>query len=173
MIIFICGIPASGKSSFGEYLSDRHDYFFIDMEHDWPDENLHNIWSTIFSPNKDELDVKRFVDAIAAKSKNTVLDLGFPVNDTYFWIVPLLKRYGCSIVWFECEENIARKRYLARDNRPIEWFETQMQNIKNNWGTIQSIIDSIVINVLKENSTNKTQEELFNELVKLGVINYV
>lgn len=170
MVLFICGIPASGKSSFGSHLKDNYGYFYIDMENRWPDENLHAIWNTVFSPTRDELNVKKFIDAMTNISKNSVLDLGFPVNEMYFWIVPLLKKYDCPIIWFECEEDIARKRYIARDNRPIEWFNTQMTNIKNNRETIKRAINPIIINVLKNDKSDKTNQELFSELVKLGII---
>lgn len=173
MILFICGIPASGKSSFGKYLSDNYGYLFIDMENNWPDESLHAEWNTIFSVVRDELNVKNFISSISNKSKNTVLDLGFPVNETYLWIIPLLAKHGCRIVWFECEEGIAKKRYMARDNRPIEWFETQMANIKDNWEKIKAEINPVRVNVLKPDKSSKTKQEVFKELTKLKVINHV
>lgn len=164
MVLFLCGIPASGKSSFGEYLRDNHGYFSIDMEHDWPDESLHAIWNTVFSVKRDESNVKKFVDSVTSKSRNTVLDLGFPINETYFWIIPLLERYGCHVVWFECEEDVAKKRYLDRDKRPIAWFDTQMTNIRAGWKVIEETINPIIINVLKADKSGKTDEELYLEL---------
>ena len=174
MILFICGIPASGKSSFGKFLKDKHGFYYVDMENSpWPDEGIHNVWNLIFTFPGEDKRVLNFINELKQKSAMVVLDLGFPIHDNYFKIVPSLKSFGCWIVWFECDENIARERYTKRDSRPIEWFNTQMTNIKNGWETIEDKIDPIKINVLKADKSGKTEEELYSELVKLRVINNV
>lgn len=55
----------------------------------------------------------------------------------YFRIIKLLQKYGCKVVWLDCDIEVARKRYKERNSRqPIAIFETQMQNIKSNWEKI-------------------------------------
>ncbi len=159
------GVPASGKSSFGESLKDKHNYLYIDMENSpWPDERLHTIWDLIFQHVGDDTRVEHFVEAVKTRTNKAVLDLGFPTNDTYFWIVPLLKKFGCRVIWFHCDEKIARQRYLARDNRPVEPFDIQMKNIKQNWKRILNEINPEVISVLKANDQEKTFEEVYSEV---------
>lgn len=165
MVIFICGIPASGKSTFGKYLKDNFGYFYIDMEHEWFDENLHAIWNLIFV-SFEENRIRDFVNAVNAKSTNSALDLGFPLyNDNYFKIIPKLKEFDCQIVWFNCDEEIAKQRFLKRPDSPsIETFNTQMRNIRNNWDKVLDLINPVVINVLKSDKSGKTVEEIYNDL---------
>jgi hypothetical protein len=165
MILFICGIPASGKSGFGEYLRDAHGYFYIDMEYSpWPDEDIHTIWNKIFECPCDENRVRAFVIACEKKNSRVALDLGFPPSKNYSCIVPLLKKLGCRIIWFQCDEDVARRRYEARGNRSINEFEDQMGRIKDNWSRIIEEIGPEVIEVSKPDRSSKTHEELYSEI---------
>ncbi len=166
MTIFLCGTPASGKSTFGEYLRDHLHYFFIDMEHKWPDEKLHKVWDTIFSSGFDARRIYDFVSAIGSIKTNSILDLGFPLyNDNYFKIIPKLKEFGFRIIWFDCDREIARQRFLNRLNSPsIEDFDIQMSNIENNWNKIITLINPEIINVLNPNKSGKTAEEIYREI---------
>lgn len=168
MVIFICGIPASGKSSFGKFLENKHGYFYIDMEHNpWPDENIHKIWDLIFQQLGDESRISSFLDSLETKGEKVVLDLGFVPNDAYYWIVATLKKYGCRVIWFNCSYNIAKKRFLNRKTSPpLELFELQIERIKNNWGIIASMVDPEVVEVTAENGSDKTKIQIYEEIFK-------
>jgi len=135
------------------------------MEHIWPDANLHFIWDQIFADNISVMSVRNFINALKFKSNKIVLDLGFPVHNNYFKLIPQLKKSGCRIIWFECDKSIALQRFRIRNpNQPISEFETQMRNIKLEWRRIAKEVHPQIINVLKINKTPKTYEELYSEV---------
>lgn len=173
MVIFICGVPASGKSSFGNFLKNKHGYFYIDMEHSpWPDEKIHRTWDLIFGQLGNEDRIRSFLDDLKTKGNKVVLDLGFVPNDIYFWIVSSLQKFGCRIVWFDCDEKEARKRFSKRENRIIppfvdsEPFNIQTKRIQSNWGRIIKELQPEIVNVLKADRLNKSQEEIYLEVFK-------
>lgn len=164
-ILFVCGIPAAGKSSFSRFLRDKHGYFHIDMEESpWSDEEMHKVWDLIFQYPEDENRVKNFVNALQKKKEKVVLDLGFPIGENYFSIIPMLKKSNCRIVWFQCDEKTAKQRYVNRDNRSLQSFEIQIKNIKENWERILTGISPEIVNVLKDSGQEKTFEELKLEI---------
>ena len=166
MIIFICGIPASGKSSFGEFLRDVYGYFYIDMEHSpWADETIHDIWDFIFSDLGNEDRVNDFIKVLGTKGDKIVLDLGFVPNDIYFWIVSSLKKFGCRIIWFNCSYDVAKKRFTNRQTSlPIELFEKQMRRISDNWEAICDRINPQIIEMVSEDGKSKTKNEIYTEI---------
>jgi adenylate kinase family enzyme len=168
MLLFLCGTPAAGKSCFSKYLHKKHNFYHIDMENSpWSDETLHDVWNSIFQFPNDDTKVKDFVDAVKNRNDNTVLDLGFPVNDDYFRIIKLLEKYGCNVVWFECDVSVARKRYQKRDLQAhISVFETQMQNISKDWMRIKVELKPLIINVLKDKESNKDYNLIYQEILK-------
>lgn len=177
MVIFICGVPASGKSCFGNFLKDKHDFFYIDMEYSpWPDEKIHRTWDLIFGQLGDENRISSFLDDLKTKGNKIVLDLGFVPNDIYFWIVSSLKKLGCRIVWFDCDEKEARERFSKRENRVIhplvdsEPFNIQMKRIQKNWGRVVRELQPTIVNVLKTDRLSKSQEEIYREVFRGGVL---
>lgn len=168
MVIFICGIPASGKSSFGNFLKDKHGYYYIDMEHSpWPDEEIHKTWDLIFRQLGNQDRICDFLDNLKVKGNKTVLDLGFVPNDTYFRIIGSLKKFGCKVIWFNCPYDIAKKRFLNRiTSPPLELFELQMQRIKDNWDKIVSRINPENIEIIDENGRDKTKSKIYEEIFK-------
>lgn len=166
MIIFICGIPASGKSSFGEFLRDKHGYFYIDMEHSpWADETIHSVWDLIFKELGNENRIGDFVKVLEAKGDKVVLDLGFVPNDAYFWIISSLRSFGCKVIWFNCPYDVARKRFVSRiTSPPIELFEKQMNRISDNWKIIVDRINPEIVEIIREDGKSKTKNEIYTEV---------
>lgn len=168
MIIFICGVPASGKSSFGNLLKDKYEYFYIDMEHSpWPDEKIHSAWDLIFANFGNEAIIKDFLILLKTKGDRIILDLGFVPNEIYFHIISTLKKFECRIIWFNCPFDIAKKRYLDRKTSPpMELFELQMERIKENWSMIISKIEPEIVEVVDKNRRDKTKKQIYEEIFK-------
>lgn len=168
MVIFLCGTPAAGKSEFGKYLKTSRSYHHFDMEiSPWPDEPLHRTWDLIFMYPNDPKRVADFVSELTHKYPNSVLDLGFPVGQSYFRIIKALKKLGCEVIWFECDFAVARERYTKRNpNDPLIYFDKQIQDIKNNWGRILSEVNPKIVNVLVDGINNKPPEKLYEEAIK-------
>lgn len=168
MIIFLCGIPAAGKTNFSKFLEEKHNFYHIDMEHSpWKDESFHRVWDLIFFYPTEDKRVEDFITILNEKYSNSVLDLGFQVAPSYFRIIKLLRKFGCKIVWLDCDVKVARQRYIKRDPlMPVSDFDRQVKDIKDNWQIIVKEINPIIIDVLTEGTNNKSFEELYAEITK-------
>jgi shikimate kinase len=159
MKIFLCGIPASGKSSFGSSLAKTDNYLYVDAENEWPDDNLHRAWDAMFT------DFSKIDDFVNMAGDQVVFDWGFRVTPSSIGIVIGLKARGYIPVWFECPAEIAKKRYIARDNRSIQAFDDQIANIDSNRGIIKEFINPIIINVL-DRDMQKSNQEILDAIIK-------
>jgi shikimate kinase len=163
-IIFLCGMPASGKSEFGKYLQDKHGYTYIPMEEKvWPDNKLRLLWNDVFnSPKRQYNKVEKFVCYLYDNYENVVLDWGFPM--THIPVVGLLKRQWCEIIWFVCGTTIARQRFIKRSGtEAVSKFDSQVKDIKENVQNIEKSLNPKVIDVLKEDKSSKTKDEIYME----------
>lgn len=168
-IILLCGMPASGKSTFGKYLQDKHGYTYISMEDNvWPDKKMQSLWNDVFEPKSQYRKVEMFIRYLQEYYENVVLDWGFPM--TQIRLVQLLKRHGCEIIWFSCSVPIARERYIKRkDGRLISDFDTQIKNIEENNDVLIKELDPKVIDVLNKDKTEKTIKQIYSEHEKLNL----
>jgi cytidylate kinase len=157
MKIFLCGIPASGKSIFGEGIAKSKGYVFINAEHDWPDQKLHEAWDASIN---DLYEIDKFVEMA---TDDVIIDLGFPINAMWIGLIITLKSRGYFPVWFECPVNIARERFIERKGGNIEEFDAQIERINRNRGNITKLISPISIEVLK-NGNQKSSDDLFKEI---------
>lgn len=160
-IILLCGIPASGKSVFGKYLQDKHNYTYVPMENDmWPDMTMRSLWNHVFEAKRQYNAVEKFVCYLHDNYENVVLDWGFPM--TQIEVVGLLKRQWCEIVWFSCSVVVARKRYIKRNKNSATYFDNQIKSIEENNEKIIKNLDPKVIDVLKIDKIDKTMEEIYS-----------
>jgi len=75
-LLYIAGIPDSGKSHFGKWLEATHGYLHIDAE--LPGQfdalGLHGTWDAALARTNARL----FVDAVLALDRTIILNWGFP-----------------------------------------------------------------------------------------------
>lgn len=165
-IIILCGMPASGKSTFGKYLQEKHGYTYIPMEDDvWPDNKLRSLWNDVFDSKRQYNKVETFVRYLYDNYENVVLDWGFPI--AHIRIVELLKRQWCEIIWFNCSTAIARERFVKRGKNSVTYFDTQIKTIKENIDILRKNLNPKAINVLKKDNANKTEEEIYSDYCSL------
>ena len=96
-IILVAGTPASGKTSFGDYLRDKKHYLHVDIE-EFDGSYLHSIWLAAVKLKEMSL----FLNTLNERSHNTILTWGFHLDDLQ--IVADLKRAGVKLWWFEADE---------------------------------------------------------------------
>ena len=99
-IVLIAGIPASGKTSFGDYLRDRKHFLHIDLEA--PDGSF--LYALTKSVRVGRVD--GFLEALKGNATRIVLTWGFHTDDLN--IVQALKRAGVELWWFDADEEAAR-----------------------------------------------------------------
>jgi hypothetical protein len=154
-IILVAGTPASGKTSFGDYLRDKKEFLHVDIEA-FEGSYLHSVWVAALKLK----DMSLFLNTLKERNPNTVLTWGFHLNDLQ--IAADLKKAGVRLWWFEADEARARERFIARNGTSIEVFEAQMKRIKNNRDRIEALFHPNLLTTLRPNNTCLTFGEIFD-----------
>jgi hypothetical protein len=155
----VAGTPASGKTSFGDYLRDKKHFLHVDME-EFDGSYFHTVWAAALRLN----DVWLFLNTLKERSHNTVLSWGFHLDDLQ--IVADLKRARVRLWWFEADETRARERFMARNEHSIEAFDAQMKRIKNNRAKIEELFQPNVLMTLRPDNSCMTFREIFEVVRK-------
>ena len=124
-IVHLAGIPATGKTSFGRYLSREHGFAHYDLEcfhRGWPVPSLHEMWAS--SPYE-------FARRALASHGRVAIDWGFPVGCLN--MVAELKRAGARVVWFNGHIAHARLLFVHRGGIPVAAFDAQVNPDPGCW----------------------------------------
>jgi hypothetical protein len=142
--LFLAGVPASGKSTFGEWLEANHGFVHIDAE--LPGRlarfDLAGSWDHFLRTG----DRREFLLRIRALNRPVLFNWGFPVS--YLPVVMLLKTYGFVPWWFDADREQARRANEQRKTVSLDDFETQMAGISREWSNIESCFAPNILNVL-------------------------
>jgi hypothetical protein len=151
----VAGTPASGKTSFGDYLRDKKHFLHVDMEA-FDGSYLHSVWPAAVKLKEMSL----FLNTLKERTHNAVLSWGFHLDDLQ--IVADLKRAGVRIWWFEADEARAREKFIARGAVSIDVFEAQMKRIKNNRAKIEELFQPNILTTLRPDNSRMTFPEIFD-----------
>jgi hypothetical protein len=158
-IILVAGTPASGKTSFGDYLRDKKDFLHVDIE-GFEGSYLHSVWVAALRLN----DVSLFLNTLKERNPNAILSWGFHLDDLK--IAADLKRAGVRLWWFEADDARAREKYLARGGGSIEVFDAQMKRIKKNRAQIEELFQPNILTTLRADDVRMTFPEIFDAIRK-------
>ncbi|MDD4111034.1 MAG: hypothetical protein PHS54_05770, partial [Clostridia bacterium] len=162
-IILLCGIPFSGKTEFAKYLRDKHGYTYISIdENNWLDKDLEVLWHKCFEEKRQYQNVEKFVCYLYEKYENVILEWNFPMDKLE--IVSLLERQWCIALWFFCSTEVARKRYIKKNgSNSIHLFDNRIKEIEDKVPELNKRLKSTIINVLKDDKSNKTMGEIYSD----------
>jgi hypothetical protein len=160
-IILVAGTPASGKTSFGDYLRDKKHFLHVDIE-EFEGSYLHSVWVAALRLK----DVSLFLNTLKERSHNTVLTWGFHLDDLQ--TAADLKRAGVRLWWFEADEGRARETFIARGDVSIDAFDAQMKRIKNNRGKIEELFQPNILTTLRPDNGRMTFREIFDAVRRGG-----
>jgi hypothetical protein len=160
-IILVAGTPASGKTSFGDYLRDKKHFLHVDIEQ-FHGSYFHTVWDAAIRLGN----VSLFLDTLQERSAHTVLSWGFHPDDVE--IVADFKRAGVKLWWFEADEAKARERFIARGNVSINAFEAQMKRIKDNRRKIEQLFHPNIVTTLKPDNGSMTFPQIFDLIRRTG-----
>lgn len=152
-------MPASGKTSFGDYLRDRKHFLHVDIE-EFEGSYFHAVWAAALRLK----DMSLFLNTLKERSHNTVLSWGFHLDDLQ--IVADLKRAGVRLWWFDADEARAREKFMARKADSIDAFDAQMKRIKNNRAKIEELFQPNILTTLRPDNSNMTFREIFDAIRK-------
>jgi hypothetical protein len=159
LILLICGIPASGKTTFGNWLRDNHNFVHLDLElrdclaanglpQFWPDQRIWNLDST---------ELRLFIRHLHSLDRNTVMTWGFHTD--LIALVQEMVSAGVTAWWFEADRLAARQRFAARQtiirNGVLQpgtadpaRFDDTVGSLVRQWAQIAPIFDGHVIRTL-------------------------
>ena len=158
--LLISGIPASGKTSFGDWLRDSRGYLHVDL--DLADclkiTGLPPFWSE--KERIADLDTSRlreFVRHLKTLGKPAVLTWGF--NTDLIDFVRELTGFGVTAWWFEADRLAARTRYASRNTvlrngvysrgKPdTALFDRYVATVSSNWARMAPLFGERVIRSL-------------------------
>ncbi len=159
-IILIAGIPATGKSYFGEWLRLNHDFIHIDVE-DAPSKRLLGVYDAWdhFLTTRDVLPLFSVLDKY---QQDVVIDWGFPASHLP-WVVDLNKA-GAELWWFEGDSAVASSQFTRRNTRPILEFYAQVPGLRFAWPEISKVFGANCVKVLEEGRPQLTCEEIWERM---------
>ena len=112
-LLLVCGLPATGKTTFGDWLCDTHEYIHLDLESRdcLVTSGLPEFWSErIWDLNDQEL--RDFFDYLLTHDRATVMTWAFHTD-----LLPLVRSlvgYGCQPWWFDADRVAARHAFRTR-----------------------------------------------------------
>lgn len=158
--LLICGMPASGKTSFGDWLRDNRTYVHVDL--DAADclkaAGLPPFWTEKERvANLDSGRLREFVRHLRTVGKPSALTWTFPTDLVDF--VREMTTFGVSAWWFEADRLAARQRYAARGTvlrngvyskgKPdTTLFDRYVASVSNNWARMAPIFGDRIIRTL-------------------------
>jgi hypothetical protein len=159
-ILLISGIPASGKTSFGNWLRDNRGFLHVDLE---AADCLKSTGLPPFWSEKEriaDLDSGRlrdFVRHLKSLGGDAALSWGF--NTDLIDFVRELTTFGVTAWWFEADRLAARQRYVARGTvlrngvymrgtPDTNLFDRYVASVSSNWSRIAPIFGERVIRTL-------------------------
>jgi hypothetical protein len=154
-ILLVAGTPASGKTSFGDYLRDKKDFLHVDIE-SFEGSYLHSVWVAALKLK----DMSLFLNTLKERNPNAVISWGFHLDDLQ--IAADLKRAGARLWWFEADEARARERFIARNGVALEVFEAQMKRIRNSRAKIEELFQPNIVKTLRSDNICMTFREIFD-----------
>jgi hypothetical protein len=157
-IILIAGMPASGKTSFGDYLRDKKHFLHVDLEA-FDGSYFHSVWNASLSVGRLEV----FLETLKWHATRAVLTWGFHTNN--LGIVRALKAAGVVLWWFDGDEAAARERFIARGYGSPDDFEAQIKRINDNRGKIEELFRPNILTTLQPDKSSMTFSQIFEALL--------
>ncbi len=178
-LLLICGMPATGKTTFGDWLRDEHGYFHLDLESRdclasnglpplWPE----RIWN---------LDKSRLTDVFAylrSLHRGTVMTWAFHTD-----LIPLvadLVRHGCQPWWFEGDRLAARKAHgmrkriitqgVAHPGAPdMQAYDSYVASLVQHWAGIAPIFGGNILRTLHPDDTRPPYKAIWDCVLSMAI----
>ena len=160
-ILLISGVPASGKSYFGQWLEKTASFLHFDVEKDGrlDHRGLKPLWDRCFT-NGTVRPTRRSVACICLP--HVVLNWGFPPECLN--VVALLKSEGVSIWWFNADHAAARRAFIKRDDVSLECFDRQITKMTCAWRNIEALFEPQIITTLGPDDERVSPEDIFRRI---------
>jgi hypothetical protein len=177
-LLLICGMPASGKTTFGNWLRDTHGYLHLDLEagdclgaNGLPAFWSRRVWEL------DAAGLVAFVQYLLNQERHTVMTWGFAVDDHCISIVEGMLAAGVVTWWFEADRLAARQSFQERPaglpgsprllGAPdLRRFDEQVAAIASHWAQIAPAFCDRVVRTLDGDGIYLRPEVIFRHLTR-------
>jgi len=159
-LLLLSGVPASGKSYFGNWLEQERGFLHLDIEKDGRLQqiNLQQSWSTCFQTRECD----DFVVRLKELGRPVVQNWGFPT--AYLHVIESLRESGVDVWWFDADHSVARRSFLRRDDISVQAFDKQVTDIARDWHHIRSVFGRNILKTLQDDGTYLSPNEICDHI---------
>jgi len=161
VILHVCGIPGSGKTSYSEWLERQKG--FLHLEFDQLQRGL-GTQSNLSLIELLKANPDAFISRLFQTGQSTVIDWGFSLSDLS--LVCRLQQRGTVTWWFDGDRKAVRQAFIERRTVSPEAFQVQMDSIERNWQAIKEIIGTRIIKTVAPGPTHAAPEWIFDQMFR-------
>lgn len=158
--LLIAGVPAAGKTYFGDWLARTHGYLHLDVENDAS--VIASGLANVVAPFRQHGDTERLLDALERLDRPVVFNWGFPPE--YLHIVEEFEEVGFELWWLDADHARARQKFIERGEVPVKYFDIQVAAITDRWNAITELFDPNLVDVLDAAGARLGPEEIWQRI---------
>jgi hypothetical protein len=157
-------VPGAGKTHLRQVLVSEHGYFGLSLNDEDPPSPADALRAGLYDRLHREGQPNALADDVQQIDGDVVIEWGFPINDASFRFARTLRERGLRIVWLECDDAVARERFLRRGKVSAAEFDEQIARIRKSYRKIMKVVDPIVVQVLHPDGSPRSAAELLEEI---------
>ncbi len=173
-ILLICGMPTSGKTTFGNWLRDQKGFLHLDLEsRDCLEVNhLPRFWGKRIW-NLDRAGVSRFIAYLQSLKRNVVMTWAFHTD-----LIPFVRELvaaGAVPWWFEGDRLASRVKHgergriikngVAQPGRPdLAHYDRYVASLVAHWTEIEPIFSPNIVRTLDPTGTYLDPQEIYRRM---------
>ena len=162
--LLLTGVPGAGKTHLREVLVAEHEYFGLSLNEEDPPPSTDTLRAGLYDRLHREHDPNALADDVWRMDGDVVIEWGFPINNASFRFARTLRERGLRVIWLECDDAVARERFLRRGKVSAVEFDEQVARIRKSYRKIMKVVDPPVIHVLAADGSPHTAGELLKEI---------
>jgi hypothetical protein len=155
-LIFLSGIPASGKTHFGRWLAREHGFIHVEFE----DKTVRACLGLAAGRNalKGCGNADPLITAAQNLGPRVLFDWGFPPS--WLFAVARFAELGAELWWFDGDRVRARQDFVQRNTGVLDAFDRQLLRITQSWSEITALFGRRQIDVLSANGERLHAESI-------------
>jgi hypothetical protein len=155
--ILLAGIPATGKSTFGNWLEQQKGYFHLDFDEEDVVEQrgFKREQQLLWKHGQSE----PLHASLLARKQPIVLNWGFAPH--FLPLVKQLLMWGFIPVWFTATPAVARVASIRRGGIDIKYFDQYMAGLDEVYEDVMAVFGHSIIRTLRDDGTRMHPFEIY------------
>ncbi len=159
--LFLAGVPATGKSSFGNWLEEQKDYLHLDFD----EEDI--VQQQGFGQEQQLLwhqhQIEPLLQALIARHQPIVLTWGFAPH--FLPTVTHMLTWGFVPIWFTAARDTARQAFIQRGRIDVKYFDQYMALMTPLEQEIIAVFGGHVLQPLQDDGTRLPFSAIYAQLL--------